>query len=114
MSQYAARLRQQKARFCLGESRSAARNEMRVLIVFFAIAQFAAIESCDASASAEHDGVSGRGVPLHGAAEPRIKIGDAFGHLAEFQRAAGDAPTFHLRVAEKGFHRGLVAMGAAG
>src|SRR5262245_12361073 len=65
--------------------RRTARDEVRVLIVCFAIGEFAAIESRHCAAGAEYHRMSGGCIPFHRAPESRIEIGDAFRHLAELQ-----------------------------
>ena len=58
--------------------RSTARHEVRIFESRFAVSQFSAIERRDPSTRRDHDSVTSSRIPFHGAAKPRIEIGDAF------------------------------------
>src|SRR5882724_3729231 len=72
-----------------------ARNEVRIVESRLAVCELGAVERRDPPARRDDDGVSGGGIPFHGAAKPRIEIGDALGDEAELQRAAGGAVAAH-------------------
>src|SRR5262249_19138640 len=66
----------------------AARDKIRNEAIGRAIDHGATLGSPDVSAGGDEEGVSGGYVPIVGRRKPRIKVGDAFGNSAEFDRGA--------------------------
>src|SRR5215470_6332578 len=83
---------------------TAARHEMWILEPRLAVGQIGAGERRDAPARRDYDRMAGGGIPFHGAAEPRIEIGDAFRDEAELERATGRAMTTDPLLLQKGVH----------
>jgi len=89
-----------------------AHDEVRIVESRLAVCELGAVERRDPPARRDDDGVSGGGIPFHGAAKPRIEIGDALGDEAELQRAAGGAVAAHAFGLQERLHGLGVAMGA--
>src|SRR6476646_4823653 len=87
---------------------------MRVLPAWLAITQVLTFERADRAARRFEHRLRRAGVPLHGAPEPRVEIGDSFGQAAELHAGPEIDQLRHAPAAQEIIQPRAAAVVAAG